>query len=56
MTYEIHTKTFCAGWANNSHDNGKPLQFSSLREAKTEVKDMLGYLDIQANEIKIVKL
>ena len=56
MKYEIHTRTFCDGWRNNSHENEKPLQFKSLREAKAEVKDMLGYLDIQADEIKIVKV
>ena len=56
MAYEIHTWTLCDGWTNNSHDNDKPLQFASLRDAKAEAKDMLGYLDIQANEIKIVKL
>ena len=56
MAYEIQTWTYCDGWSNNSHENEQPLQFKTLRAAKEEVKDMLGYLDIQANEIKIVKL
>ena len=56
MTYEIQTWTYCDGWTNNSHENEEPLQFVTLREAKSEVKDMLGYLNIQADEIKIIKL
>tara|TARA_B110000211_G_scaffold150824_1_gene171518 strand:- start:76 stop:246 length:171 start_codon:yes stop_codon:yes gene_type:complete len=56
MSYEIKTWTYCDGWTNNSHENEQPLKFVSLREAKAEAKDMLGYLDIQANQIKIIKL
>jgi hypothetical protein len=56
MTYEIQTWTYCDGWTNNSHENEKPLQFSSYKEAKTEVDDMVSYLNIQADQIKIIKL
>ena len=56
MSYEIQTWTYCDGWSNNSHENEKSLKFVSLREAKKEAKDMIEYLRIQANQIKIIKL
>ncbi|PTN12504.1 hypothetical protein [Nitrosomonas aestuarii] len=41
MAYEIQHKTLGQGWINTWSENGRPVRFPALEEARMELEDYL---------------
>jgi len=58
--YAILTDTFCTGWVNcSTGEDGYPLTFATLQEAKEELEDHLSNsegLDLNPEDYKIVEI
>ena len=58
--YAILTDTFCTGWVNcSTNEDGYPLTFDSMQEAKAELEDHLSNserLDLNPEDYKIVEI
>ena len=58
--YAILTDTFCTGWVNcSTDDDGYPLTFATLQEAKEELEDHLSNsedLELDPEDYKIIKI
>lgn len=58
--YAILTDTFCTGWVNcSTGEDGYPLTFATLQEAKEELEDHLSNsegLELDPEDYKIVEI
>ena len=58
--YAILTDTFCTGWVNcSTGEDGYPLTFATLQEAKEELEDHLSNsegLDMNPEDYKIIEI